>query len=227
MNTDFKNYDEILKMVEEIKISKSFLKDEITDENEMLVLMYKIFGNNFDNNLTFNYFRIYMIDSYLILDYETLDINKRKAVKNLVFVKEYNPILKVDYYSNINNGTKYVEESYSTYLENSNKLSRRLESKTLQNGSFIKHDLNLLNKNLEKDNYSVHRYELYYSNCEVVAVKNKSNMYLKQEPRFTQIINNINSKEELISRDISDKINYILGIDDTKIYTIKRKKRNT
>lgn len=227
MKLDLLTKKEVLEKLHNNFFKHGYLENKITDEHEKLNILYSTFGKDFNKDLLIEGFTTYMADDILVLNYDTTNYEKRKNTKNIVLIKDGIPKFKMEHsiiYNFDNDDDTYEEENFYTYGDEKGFIESKLSIKnTCIDSTKITTILTLNRRVSTIREYSRHKYDFYYDNDDLVFVKIRDNMYSATELKYNQRLENISDKINNISKIISNKLDSVLGIDNVKVYKVKRK----
>lgn len=212
------SYEKIKEKIENYYKNKINIEISITDQKEKKDILTNLVKSNIIDK-DYGLFKMIELDDVIILEYEEIDLNKRKKTDNIIVINEQHGMFKIEHYEPVNN-FYYKEDTISTYGLDK-RLINRISVKDMSSLTEIK----LLDKNLVTDEYYKKNYTFLKNEDEIISLKINNEMYLKGENSFE---NRFQATTNLISQvynKVNDKLDIVLGIENVKEYHILRKKQ--
>lgn len=218
------NYETIKNKIDTYYKEKLILENKIENDVEKKMILFNVFGNLNQDLEIKDLYILELIGNINILKYTTVNNEKNNRVETIVFVKDDNPIFKVEHHEQKNKDTVYCDTCYTVYEENSCYLMNKLHTTTLTNDNFSTSEVTIINRvdpNIRE--YYQKKYKFYQRDSKVIALKTKNKMYIEMDAGYENILL---TAEKLIN-GISSKViknleNIILG-DQVKEYKISRR----
>lgn len=153
-----------------------------------------------------------------IVNYVSKDLEKDKKKNGTIYLKNGMPYFLMEYYEN----NFYTEEKYATFVENINRIDKKIEIETYQIDEVVNKRIRMLILN-DKE-YTMLKYNINIKDGEIISIEDGKEVYTIGNNSFSlrsaTLVKTINKVEE----DIKNKIEHCLE-SNVKVYKINRKKQ--
>ncbi len=215
------DYNDLNKKIHDFYRNKVYIENIIEIESVRKQMLNSLI--NIDDTKEIGNMKQILVDDFSILEYELINSENGRVTKNIMIVRGELPVVRLEHYEDGN----YVEDSYSIYSDNSNRLSDRLSFKSykmIDNQHLSISILGQFSNTLDDGSYFRKKYSVYITNGNIQAINTNDTMYIENEAGFDNILRTFDDLISRFSFKLNQKVDNLMG-DNVQEYHIKRKKQ--
>lgn len=179
-----------------------------------------MFSNSLETPGYLENFRMEIANNKNIYSYDIVSVDKQKKTEYIAISEQGRPLLLMSHSKNDNDNIKYVEESFTTYEEETKRIASRIKSNLMIIGNSAVLNLNILDK--KKNDYYKQEYEFYYDINKIVAYQiGKDKFFNDNDYRLIYATKKVDEISNKIEKHIDEYLE--INLDYVKEYHIKRK----
>ena len=189
---------------------------------EAFATINKIFNYSLESNDRLTKIKMHYVRDYIIFEFDKVSYKTNKIIKNIGVCVDKKPLFLTSSTIHKNDNVKYKEESFCTYDLETSRIINRIRIKNTDIDGFQIKEIETLDKpSLIDFDYVKKDYTFYYDKDTLLTLKESDELYDKNNPRVDTALKQISK----ITDNIRHKVDSIVGIDNVKEYTVKRKEK--